>query len=464
MDIRYWTLVAYSTLLLPSCPLFADANLNRYYSIAELGGFRISNKDGSLGRLASAGIGYRYSKPWAFEAQFIGSTQYIRYDNPDERGQYALKSLLGQASYRYPINTHWFAVAKLGAAYNDIQHAYRSFIADSQDHVTGMGISASAGVAWRQDKLSIAFSMGRLDDFLSYSVISLGYAFQPSAAKSAQTVVASNNPVAEHDSGALAITKDTSFSVDQAKANVFHENAENKASKNVLANNNEVKQPVPAAGSRTDTLAALSKSLENEANTSNAAISTAKKSASPTVETSQTLIDKGLYEEAVVFIKRNEPHNRKLLASVYQRLIQKYSNMGEKTLARQTTEAFLAEFENLDPGANSGSKNKTPTDQLSRNRKKISKPASPATVNKANRLSVDDKLSAVQPVSKTITPVNLKKIEKLNYQAAYQYQARDFPNAKSLWKNVLQLDPKNAEALAGLEKLKKWEQFLEKMN
>jgi len=137
----------------------------------------------------------------------------------------------------------------------------------------------------------------------------------------------------------------------------------------------------------------------------------------------QALFENGRYLEAIDKIKNSEKNNNKLLAQSYQKLIKQYEQAGNKEAALKALENYLSDI----PSA-----------------KKEKKPDS-----KQHKHS----LSAKQKNS----------IKELNFKAAIFYQAREFDHAKGRWNQVLKIDPKNADALAGLEKIRKWEEFLSKI-
>lgn len=152
------------------------------------------------------------------------------------------------------------------------------------------------------------------------------------------------------------------------------------------------------------------------------------------VKNAQALFDQGHYQQAIDQIKHSEQSNQKLLASAYQALIQQYDRAGDLEAVRATMENYLSDL----PSVKHANSAQTTKQDLSLSN---------------NSAKTKHKMSAKQK----------KQIASLNFKAAYDYQAREFDRAKVSWHKVLKLDPKNSEALQGLDNIRKWEAFLSKI-
>lgn len=145
----------------------------------------------------------------------------------------------------------------------------------------------------------------------------------------------------------------------------------------------------------------------------------------------QALIDQGNYQQAITQLKSSHSKDTKLLALAYQKLIQHYQKQGDKLRAEQT----LVNYINDIPG------DVTSRSEATKKKQALEKQTKPRK-------------------AKTISKLTLQKVKRLNLEAAENYQARNFEGAKANWDSVIKMDPRNNEALAGLEKLKQWEQWL----
>jgi len=146
----------------------------------------------------------------------------------------------------------------------------------------------------------------------------------------------------------------------------------------------------------------------------------------------ETLFEDGRFLEAIDKIKHSENENHKLLALAYQKLIKQYQQAGDKKAAQQAIENYLSDI------------------ATSIKQEEITAKAS----------APPGKKTAENPSNLSLTSKQKKTVKSLSFDAAVNYQAREFEQARLLWNKVLKLDPKNIDALEGLEKIKKWEKFL----